>query len=126
MTEKRPAGGKPRDTRPATIQGLATSAARLLDRLRKEPLPDDAQEAAALRIATRNAFLLVEELRTLAAEEAPISAISRPVPQKKTAKDRPFFPFFDEPSNDPGVRADNGRRKSHKRAGRKAAAGKRA
>ena len=36
MTEKRPAGPKRRDTRPATIRGLADDAARLLDRLRDE------------------------------------------------------------------------------------------
>lgn len=90
MTEKRRAGWKRRDTRPATNRALAAAAARLLDRLRKERLPEDAQEAAALRKATRNAFLLVEQLRTLAAAEAPVPAISRPAPRKNKI-DRPFF-----------------------------------
>ena len=96
MTDKRRAGGKRRDTRPATNRALVTAAARLLDRLRREPLPDNAREASALRKATRNVFLLVEELRTLAAAEAPVSAIPDPA-RKKIVKYRPFFPFFDEP-----------------------------
>ncbi|MDE0717334.1 MAG: hypothetical protein OXH64_05275 [Rhodospirillaceae bacterium] len=97
MTEKRRAGPKRRDIRPATIRGLAAAAARLLDRLRKEPLPEDGQEAAALRIATRNTFLLVEETRLLAAEKAPISAIPHHALPEKIGKNRPFFLESGEP-----------------------------
>lgn len=129
MTEKRCAGRKRRDTRPATNRALAAAAARLLDRLRKERLPEDAQEAAALRKATRNAFLLVEELRTLAAAEAPVPAIPRPAPQQ-IEKDRPFFPFFDEPSKNredrPDDHRDDRRWAFRRRAGREAAARKHA
>ena len=120
MTDKRRAGRERRDTRPATDRALVAAAARLLDRLRKEPLPEDAREASALRKATRNAFLLVEELRTLAAEEALIPAIPNPA-RKKNVKNRPFFPFFDEPSKDRDDRARNDRRAVRKRADREAA-----
>lgn len=105
MTEKRPAGGKRRDIRPATIRGLADDAARLLDRLREEPLPEDAAEAAALRIATRNAFLLVEELRTLAIKKVPISAIPGHALPEKIRKNRPFFLESGEPEEDRDDRA---------------------
>lgn len=105
MTGKRCAGRERRDTRPVTDRAPAHAAARLLDRLRKEPLPEDAKEAAALRKATRNAFLLVEELCTLAAEKAPNPAISRPAPRKKTEVDRPFFLVSEEPEEDRDDRA---------------------
>ena len=120
MTEKRRAGRKRRDTRPVTNRALVAAATRLLDRLRKEPLPEDAAEAAALRKATRNAFLLVEEMRTLAAAKSPIPAIPRPAPRKKIEVDRPFYPFFDEPSNDRDDRAGNDRRVFRKRDNREA------
>ena len=120
MTDKRRAGRKRRDTRPATSRALVNAAGRLLDRLRKEALPEDAAEVAALRKMTRHSFLLVEELRTLAATKAPIPAIPRPAPRKKIEVDRPFFPFFDEPSNDRDDRSGNDRRAFRKRADREA------
>ena len=118
MTDKRRAGRKRRDSRPVTNRALVAAAARLLDRLRKEPLPEDAAEAAALRNATRNSFLVVEELRTLAATKAQIPAILRPAPRKNIVVNRPFYPFFDEPSNDRDGRAGNDRRTFRKRAAR--------
>ncbi|MCY3830136.1 MAG: hypothetical protein OXF89_13470 [Rhodospirillaceae bacterium] len=87
-------------SRPETDPPLADAAARLLDRLQAEPLPEDELEAVALRIATRNAFLLVEETRLLAAEKAPVSAISRPAPPDKNQKNRPFFLVSGEPGED--------------------------
>lgn len=85
---------------PDSGRALADDAARLLDRLRKEPLPEDPHKAAALRDATRNIFVLVEETRTLAAEEARISGISRSGPQKRRALGRPFFLDSGEPEED--------------------------
>ena len=85
------AGGTRCDSGRDSGSALADDAARLLDRLRKEPLPEDAQKATALRDATRNIFILVEETRTLAAEEARISAIPSSGPQKRSALGRPFF-----------------------------------
>lgn len=81
-------------------RALADDAARLLDRLRKEPLPEDARKAAALRDATRNVFLLMAETRTLAAEETRISAISRSRSQKRNGLGRPFFLVSGEPEED--------------------------
>lgn len=72
-------------------RALAAAAARLLDRLNGEPLPEGVRAAAALRRATRNAFLLVEETRALAAAEAPPNENSRR---------RPFFAVSGEPEKD--------------------------
>ena len=89
-----------RDSGRDSGRALADDAARLLDRLRKEPLPEDAHKAAALRDATRHIFPLVEETRTLAAAEAQISAISRSGSQKRNALGRPFFPISGERERD--------------------------
>ena len=86
MTDTGRAGRSRRETNPA----LADDAARLLDRLRNEPLPDSERTAAALRQATRHAFILVEETRKLAGADTPAPAATLP-PLRKNTKDRPFF-----------------------------------
>lgn len=45
---------------------LAAEAARLLDRLRAEPLPAEPWAAAALRRATQAAFAILDHVRRLA------------------------------------------------------------
>ena len=45
---------------------LDEEAARLLDRLRAEPLPNEPRTAAALRRATQAAFAILEQARKLA------------------------------------------------------------
>ncbi len=105
MTGKGQTGRNRRVARPTTIRGVAAAAARLLDRLREEPLPEDAAAGVALRIATRNAFLLVQETRLLAAEKAPVSAISHPATPNRNRKNRPFFLFSGEPEEDRDDRA---------------------
>ena len=80
-----------------TDPALADAAAGLLDRLRNEPLPAGERTAAALRQATRHAFILVEEARKLAGAEVPVRAA--PVPDvQKNSVDRPVF--FDSDRND--------------------------
>ena len=51
-------------------RALAEDAARLLERLRNRPLPDDPRAATALRRATQAAFALLEQARTLAERQA--------------------------------------------------------
>ncbi len=49
---------------------LAEEAARLLERLRAHPLPEDPRTAAALRRATQAAFAILEQARLLAGRPA--------------------------------------------------------
>ena len=49
---------------------LADDAARLLDRLRAYPLPDEPRAAAALRRATQAAFAIMEQARAMAERQA--------------------------------------------------------
>ena len=90
MTDTSRAGRSRRETDPETGRALADDAARLLDRLRNEPLPANERAAAALRQATRHAFILVEETRKLTGAEAPARVVPFPGPRKNTM-DRPFF-----------------------------------
>ena len=93
MTDTSCAGRSRRETDPA----LADDAARLLDRLRSEPLPANERAAAALRQATRHAFILVEETRKLTGAEAPAPVATLP-PLRKNTMDRPFFFASDGPA----------------------------
>ena len=97
MTDTSRAGRSRRETDPETGRALADDAARLLDRLRNEPLPAGERTAAALRQATRHAFILVEETRKLAGAEAPARVVPFPGPRKKTI-DRPVFFEPDRPA----------------------------
>lgn len=45
---------------------LTEEATRLLEQLRKEPLPEEPRNAAALRRATQAAFAILEQARILA------------------------------------------------------------
>lgn len=65
---------------------LANDAARLLDRLRAEPLPEDERPATALRKATQAAFALLEEVRKLTADGAPAGGAA---PQPRPALPAP-------------------------------------
>lgn len=87
-------------SRRETDPPLADAAARLLDRLRTERLPVDERQAAALRKATRNAFLLVEETRRLTAAKAQNPAIPDSAARKKFKLDRPFFLVLDGKRDD--------------------------
>lgn len=51
-------------------RALTEDAARLLERLRNRPLPDDPRTAAALRRATEAAFAILEQARKLAERQA--------------------------------------------------------
>ena len=93
MTDTSRAGRSRRETGPA----LADDAARLLDRLRSEPLPAGERTAAALRQATRHAFILVEETRKLAGAEAPARVVPFPGVQKNSVN-RPVFFEPDRPA----------------------------
>ena len=93
MTDTSRAGRSRRETGPA----LADDAARLLDRLRNEPLPDSERTAASLRQATRHAFILVEETRKLAGAEAPARVVPFPGVQKNSVN-RPVFFEPDRPA----------------------------
>ncbi len=97
---------------------LADAAARLLDRLRAEPLPVDAEEAAALHKATRNAFLLLEETRTLTSAKVPIPAIVHSAAREKFKKTRPFFLALDEQADDRDNPADTDDEAFRRRADR--------
>lgn len=70
---------------------LADAAARLLDRLRNEPLPAGRRTATALRQATRHAFILVEETRKLIGANAPSRVVPPPYVQKNTVDRQVFF-----------------------------------
>ena len=93
MTDTSRAGRSRRETEPA----LADDAARLLDRLRNDPLPAGERTAAALRQATRHAFILVEETRKLAGAEAPARVVPFPGVQKNSGN-RPVFFEPDRPA----------------------------
>ena len=67
------------DTCCAAEPALAEAAARLLGRLRDEPLPADEGATAALARATRSAFLLLEETRLLAGAS---NVVAFPGPRK--------------------------------------------
>ena len=81
---------------------LADDAARLLERLRAEPLPADERPAAALRKATQAAFALLEEVRKLSADGMPASdAIPRTraaLPAPDNAGGRDFFDRWSLPA----------------------------
>ena len=120
MTDTSRAGRSRRETGPA----LADDAARLLDRLRREPLPANERAAAALRQATRHAFILVEETRKLAGAEAPARVVPFPGVQKNSV-DRPVFFGPDRPAaawkDSWENRMDNDLETFRQRAGRAAA-----
>jgi len=105
-------------SRRETDRPLADAAARLLDRLRTERLPVDERQAAALRKATRNAFLLVEETRRLTAAKAQIPAIPDSAAREKFKLDRPFFLVLDGKRDDRDDPADADREAFHERADR--------
>ena len=58
-------GARMIDDRHARETALAADAARLLDRLRAEPLPAEPRTAAALRRATQAAFAILAHARRL-------------------------------------------------------------
>ena len=63
-------GARMIDDRPDADLPLADEAARLLDRLRAEPLPAELHTAAALRRATQAAFAILAHARRLTEPQA--------------------------------------------------------